>query len=133
MPRNAEKIGRFAGATKSAFAAVRCCLVETARGANPQSNGKLEHWHGSWKGEQFRLASPTSVEAARRVVASFVGEPCGQSRNLAFTPSLNTWQAGAVPSTNAFAFADPVAIIEVFAGAEPSCVGSRALLKLSDD
>ena len=38
----------------------------------PQSNGKLERWHGSLKGERFRLAAPTSVDAARRVVASFV-------------------------------------------------------------
>lgn len=38
----------------------------------PQSNGKLERWHGSLKGERFRLAAPTSVHAARRVVASFV-------------------------------------------------------------
>ena len=38
----------------------------------PQSNGKLERWHGTLKGERFRLAAPTSVEAARRVVASFV-------------------------------------------------------------
>jgi len=38
----------------------------------PQSNGKLERWHGTLKGERFRLAAPTSVDAARRVVASFV-------------------------------------------------------------
>ena len=38
----------------------------------PQSNGKLERWQGSLKGERFRLAAPTSVDAARRVVASFV-------------------------------------------------------------
>ena len=38
----------------------------------PQSNGKLERWHGSLKGERFRLAAPDTLEAARRVVASFV-------------------------------------------------------------
>jgi transposase InsO family protein len=38
----------------------------------PQSNGKLERWHGSLKGERFRLAAPSDVDAARRVVASFV-------------------------------------------------------------
>lgn len=38
----------------------------------PQSNGKLERWHGSLKGERFRLAAPTSLDPARRVVASFV-------------------------------------------------------------
>jgi transposase InsO family protein len=38
----------------------------------PQSNGKLERWHGTLKGERFRLAAPSDVEEARRVVASFV-------------------------------------------------------------
>jgi len=38
----------------------------------PQSNGKLERWHGSLKGERFRLAAPTALDPARRVVASFV-------------------------------------------------------------
>ena len=38
----------------------------------PQSNGKLERWHGTLKGERFRLAAPTSLDPARRVVASFV-------------------------------------------------------------
>lgn len=38
----------------------------------PQSNGKLERWHGTLKGEWFRLAAPTNVEEARRVVAAFV-------------------------------------------------------------
>lgn len=38
----------------------------------PQSNGKMERWYGSLKGERFRLTAPTSVEQARQVVASFV-------------------------------------------------------------
>ena len=38
----------------------------------PQSNGKLERWHGSLKRERFRLAAPGDLAAARRVVASFV-------------------------------------------------------------
>lgn len=38
----------------------------------PQSNGQLERWHGTLKGERFRLAAPENVEAARRVVAAFV-------------------------------------------------------------
>jgi putative transposase len=38
----------------------------------PQSNGKLERWHGSLKGERFRLAAPGTLQEARRVVASFV-------------------------------------------------------------
>jgi putative transposase len=38
----------------------------------PQSNGKLERWHGTLKGERFRLAAPTALDPARRVVAAFV-------------------------------------------------------------
>jgi putative transposase len=38
----------------------------------PQSNGKLERWHGSLKGERFRLAAPGTLQEARGVVASFV-------------------------------------------------------------
>ncbi len=38
----------------------------------PQSNGKLERWHGSLKGERFRLASPQTLGETRRVVAAFV-------------------------------------------------------------
>ena len=38
----------------------------------PQSNGKLERWHGSLKQERFRLAAPTNLAAAERVVDSFV-------------------------------------------------------------
>jgi putative transposase len=38
----------------------------------PQSNGKLERWHGSLKRECIRPACPTSLEEARRRVAAFV-------------------------------------------------------------
>lgn len=38
----------------------------------PQSNGKLERWHGSLKRECIRPACPTTVEEARRRVADFV-------------------------------------------------------------
>jgi len=38
----------------------------------PQSNGKLERWHGTLKGERFRRAAPGTLEEARRVVTSFV-------------------------------------------------------------
>lgn len=38
----------------------------------PQSNGKLERWHGTLKSERFRLAAPETLDDARRVVASFV-------------------------------------------------------------
>jgi putative transposase len=38
----------------------------------PQSNGKLERWHGSLKGECIRPAAPASLEEARRLVAEYV-------------------------------------------------------------
>jgi len=38
----------------------------------PQSNGKLERWHGSLKRECIRPACPASLEEARRRVAQFV-------------------------------------------------------------
>lgn len=38
----------------------------------PQSNGKLERWHGTLKGEEFRNKAPRDVEDARRVVGNFV-------------------------------------------------------------
>jgi putative transposase len=38
----------------------------------PQSNGKLERWHGSLKRECIRPAAPTSLDEARRRVADYV-------------------------------------------------------------
>jgi len=38
----------------------------------PQSNGKLERWHGTLKGEEFRNKATRDVEEARRVVGKFV-------------------------------------------------------------
>lgn len=38
----------------------------------PQSNGKIERWHKTLKGDGLRPAQPTSVEEARRVVERFV-------------------------------------------------------------
>jgi putative transposase len=38
----------------------------------PQSNGKLERWHGSVKRECLRPACPGSLEEALRLVASYV-------------------------------------------------------------
>lgn len=40
----------------------------------PQSNGKLERWHGSLKRECIRPAWPEDVEEARRRIATFVEE-----------------------------------------------------------
>jgi transposase InsO family protein len=38
----------------------------------PQSNGKLERWHKTVKGDALRLHPPADVEEARRRVAAFV-------------------------------------------------------------
>ena len=38
----------------------------------PQSNGKLERWHGSLKRECVRPAAPASLEEARRRISSYV-------------------------------------------------------------
>jgi transposase InsO family protein len=38
----------------------------------PQSNGKLERWHGSLKRECVRPAAPASLEEARRRIATYV-------------------------------------------------------------
>ena len=38
----------------------------------PQSNGKLERWHGTLKGECLRPGTPLSLEDARRLVSQFV-------------------------------------------------------------
>ena len=40
----------------------------------PQSNGKIERWHGSLKAEAVRPKTPLSLEDARRVVGDFVEE-----------------------------------------------------------
>jgi putative transposase len=38
----------------------------------PQSNGKMERWFGTLKGECIRVQTPLSLEDARRLVAKFV-------------------------------------------------------------
>src|SRR5258708_11880326 len=38
----------------------------------PQSNGKIERWHKTLKGEGIRVKTPLSLEDARRIVADFV-------------------------------------------------------------
>jgi putative transposase len=40
----------------------------------PQSNGKIERWHGSLKAEAIRPKTPLSLEDARRVVGAFAEE-----------------------------------------------------------
>jgi transposase InsO family protein len=39
----------------------------------PQSNGKVERWHRTLKGDCIRTETPLSLEDARRVVARYVG------------------------------------------------------------
>ena len=38
----------------------------------PQSNGKLERWHKTYKSSALRPAAPTTIDEARRVTADFV-------------------------------------------------------------
>ena len=38
----------------------------------PQSNGKIERWHKSLKGERIRPGTPLSLEDARRLVKGYV-------------------------------------------------------------
>lgn len=38
----------------------------------PQSNGKIEHWHKTLKGDAIRVTPPSTLEEARRVVTRFV-------------------------------------------------------------
>lgn len=38
----------------------------------PQSNGKIERWHKSVKGECIHVKTPLSLEDARRVVAASI-------------------------------------------------------------
>lgn len=39
---------------------------------HPQSNGKIERWHKSLKGESIRIKVPLSVDDARRIVSDYV-------------------------------------------------------------
>src|SRR5512135_3130524 len=38
----------------------------------PQSNGKIERWHKTLKGECIRVKTPLSLEDARRIMAEYV-------------------------------------------------------------
>ena len=44
----------------------------------PQSNGKIERWHRSIKGECIRVLTPLSPEDARRIVAEYVRITCDE-------------------------------------------------------
>jgi putative transposase len=39
----------------------------------PQSNGKIERWHKTLKGESIRVKVPLSLDDARRIVTDYVG------------------------------------------------------------
>ncbi len=39
---------------------------------HPQTNGKIERWHGSLKSESIRPNVPLSLEDAKRLVKQFV-------------------------------------------------------------
>ena len=43
-----------------------------AHGYYPQSNGKLERWHGSIKAECIRRTSPDTKEEAQKRISSYV-------------------------------------------------------------
>jgi putative transposase len=53
---------------------IRLCGMTQARTSPhyPQSNGKIERWHRSLKGECLRPQTPLSLEDARRIVAAYV-------------------------------------------------------------
>ena len=49
----------------------------------PQSNGKIERWHKSLKGECIRPGTPLSLEDARRLVEGYVEHYNGVRLNSA--------------------------------------------------
>jgi len=53
---------------------IRICGMSHVRTSPyyPQSNGKIERWHKTLKGECIRVKTPLSLEDARRLVAEFV-------------------------------------------------------------
>src|SRR5262245_37815472 len=54
---------------------IRLCGMTHVRTAPsyPQSNGKIERWHQSLKGECIRPGTPLSLDDARRLVTGYVG------------------------------------------------------------
>jgi transposase InsO family protein len=44
----------------------------------PQSNGKIERWNKTVKGDALRVTPPASVEEARRVVGTRCVIPMGE-------------------------------------------------------
>src|SRR3974377_1886892 len=59
------------GTSRSSFRLTGVTRVRTSP-YYPQSNGKLERWHGSLKRECVRPAAVTSFDEARRRISSYV-------------------------------------------------------------
>jgi transposase InsO family protein len=60
----------------------------------PQSNGKIERFHRTIKGDCIRPGTPTSLEDARRLVARYASPPHGDgTRDNCSVPDgvLRTW------------------------------------------
>src|SRR2546422_3080430 len=56
---------------RSSFA--NCCVASVRTSPfYPQSNGKIERWHQSLKGECIRPGVPLSIDDARRLVGRYV-------------------------------------------------------------
>jgi transposase InsO family protein len=53
---------------------IRICRITHVRTSPyyPQSNGKIERWHKTLKGECIRVKTPLGLEDARRLVSEFV-------------------------------------------------------------
>ena len=53
---------------------IRLCSMTHVRTSPhyPQSNGKIERWHRTLKGDCIRVQTPLSLEDARRLVADYV-------------------------------------------------------------
>lgn len=66
---------------------------------DPQSNGKIERWHKSLKGECIRPGTPSSLGDARRLVAGYVDHHDNVRLNSAIGYAVNPAPlAGAIGS-----------------------------------
>ena len=67
----------------------------------PQSNGKIERWHKSLKGECIRPGTPLSLDDARRLVSGYVGplqqRPSEQCYGLHHAERHTGWAAAGDP------------------------------------
>ena len=60
---------------------IRICGMTHVRASPyfPQSNGKIERWHKTLRGECIRVKTPLSLECARRIAVEFVQGDLGCS------------------------------------------------------